>query len=96
VQAENQLLKVELAELEAELSTHRDNLTHAKHDRDSLRSENLRLRGEAGLIGEVSPPLRSANPPLRPAAPPAPPVPERLRTPRGAPRANRALRRPLL
>ena len=51
VQAENQLLKVELAELEAELSTHRDNLTHAKHDRDSLRSENLRLRGEAGLIG---------------------------------------------
>jgi hypothetical protein len=55
VQAENQLLKVELAELEAELSTHRDNLTHAKHDRDSLRSENLRLRGEAGLIGELSP-----------------------------------------
>lgn len=51
VQAENQLLKVELAELEAELSTHRDALTKAKHDRDSLRSENLRLRGEAGLIG---------------------------------------------
>ena len=51
VQAENQLLKVELAELEAELSTHRDALTRAKHDRDSLRSENLRLRGEAGLIG---------------------------------------------
>lgn len=33
VQAENQLLKVELAELEAELSTHRDALTKAKHDR---------------------------------------------------------------
>lgn len=51
VQAENQLLKVELAELEAELSTHRDALTRAKHDRDALRAENLRLRGEAGLIG---------------------------------------------
>ena len=45
VQAENQLLKVELAELEAELSTHRDALTRAKHDRDAIRSENLRLRG---------------------------------------------------
>ena len=51
VQAENQLLKVELAEMEAELSRHRDSLTRAKHDRDSLRNENLRLRGEAGLIG---------------------------------------------
>jgi len=51
VQAENQLLKVELAELEADLSTHRDALTKAKHDRDNLRSENQKLRGEAGLIG---------------------------------------------
>merc|ERR1712216_797120 len=46
-----ELLKLELAEMEAELSRHRDSLTRAKHDRDSLRNENLRLRGEAGLIG---------------------------------------------
>jgi len=69
VQAENQLLKVELAQLEAELSTHRDALTRAKHDRDSLRSENLRLRGEAGLIGTFPPacpfvPLLFPSPPL--------------------------------
>jgi len=69
VQAENQLLKVELAQLESELSTHRDALTRAKHDRDSLRSENLRLRGEAGLIGTCPPacpfvPLLFPSPPL--------------------------------
>jgi FtsZ-binding cell division protein ZapB len=69
VQAENQLLKVELAELEAELSTHRDALTRAKHDRDALRSENLRLRGEAGLIGAAA---VASPPPLPLAAPPRP------------------------
>jgi DNA repair exonuclease SbcCD ATPase subunit len=51
VQGENQLLKVELAELEAALSQHRDALTRVKHERDALRSDNLALRGEAGLIG---------------------------------------------
>jgi len=51
VQGENQLLKVELAELEAALSHHRDALTKAKHERDALRTDNLGLRGEAGLIG---------------------------------------------
>ena len=28
-----------------------ENVCSTKHDRDSLRNENLRLRGEAGLIG---------------------------------------------
>merc|ERR1712072_521999 len=51
VQGESQVLKVQLAELDAELAGQRDKLSRAKHERDTLRTENVKLRGQCGLIG---------------------------------------------
>ena len=50
VQAENQLLKHDLADLEVELTNKRDVLTQIKHDRDTLRAENASRRQQRGLV----------------------------------------------
>merc|ERR1712072_1020542 len=44
VQAENQVLKHDLADLEIELTNKRDVLTRIKHERDALRAENTGRR----------------------------------------------------
>jgi len=50
VQAENQVLKHDLADLEIELTNKRDILTQIKHERDSLRAENVSRRQQRGLV----------------------------------------------
>ena len=50
VQAENQLLKHDLADLEVELTNKRDVLTQIKHERDTLRAENASRRQQRGLV----------------------------------------------
>ena len=50
VQAENQVLKHDLADLETELTNKRDVLTQIKHERDSLRAENLARKQQRGLV----------------------------------------------
>ena len=50
VQAENQVLKHDLADLEIELTNKRDVLTQTKHERDSLRAENTARRQQRGLV----------------------------------------------
>jgi len=50
VQAENQVLKHDLADLEIELTNKRDSLTQIKHERDSLRAENVSRRQQRGLV----------------------------------------------
>lgn len=50
VQAENQVLKRDLADLEVELTNKRDILTQIKHERDSLRAENVSRRQQRGLV----------------------------------------------
>ena len=37
---------MQLAELDAELAGQRDKLSRAKHERDTLRTENVKLRGQ--------------------------------------------------
>lgn len=51
VQAENQILKSQLSDLENELTEHRDLLTKAKQERDRLRYANLKLKENSGLLG---------------------------------------------
>lgn len=43
--------QTDLQELENVLSTKRDALTHVKHERDIIRSENARLKQQSGLLG---------------------------------------------
>ena len=50
VQAENQLLKHDLADLEIDLTSKRDVLTQTKHERDSLRGTNSSARQQRGLV----------------------------------------------
>jgi len=50
VQAENQVLKHELSDLEVELISKRDVLTQIKHERDALRGENAARRQQRGLV----------------------------------------------
>jgi len=50
VQAENQVLKHELSDLEVELTSKRDVLTQIKHERDALRAENAARRQQRGLV----------------------------------------------
>merc|ERR1712072_315284 len=50
VQAENQVLKHDLADLEIELTNKRDILTQIKHERDALRAENTGRRQQRGLV----------------------------------------------
>ena len=50
VQAENQVLKHDLADLEIELTNKRDVLTQTKHERDSLRASNTSRKAERGLV----------------------------------------------
>jgi len=50
VQAENQVLKHELSDLEVELTSKRDVLTQIKHERDALRGENAARRQQRGLV----------------------------------------------
>jgi len=50
VQAENQVLKHDLADLEIELTNKRDVLTQTKHERDALRSDNTARRQQRGLV----------------------------------------------
>jgi len=51
VAAENKVKQSELQDLEGNLSSKRDTLTKVKHDRDSIRSENARLKQQSGLLG---------------------------------------------
>jgi len=50
VQAENQVLKHDLADLEIELTNKRDVLTQTKHERDALRAGNTAARQQRGLV----------------------------------------------
>ena len=50
VQAENQLLNHDLADLEIDLTSKRDVLTQTKHERDSLRGTNSSARQQRGLV----------------------------------------------
>ena len=50
VQAENQVLKHDLADLEIDLTSKRDVLTQTKHERDSLRGTNSSARQQRGLV----------------------------------------------
>mmetsp|Transcript_53665 Transcript_53665/g.117027 ORF Transcript_53665/g.117027 Transcript_53665/m.117027 type:complete len:543 (-) Transcript_53665:426-2054(-) len=50
VQAENQILKHNLADLEIELTSKRDILTQAKHERDALRADNTERKQHRGLV----------------------------------------------
>jgi len=50
VQAENQVLKHDLADLEIELTNKRDVLTQTKHERDALRAGNTASRQQRGLV----------------------------------------------
>nr|XP_033805778.1 coiled-coil domain-containing protein 96 [Geotrypetes seraphini] len=51
VQAENQVKKERLAEVEAAVAFRRDILTKTKQARDSLRISNVKLRQKCGLLG---------------------------------------------
>jgi hypothetical protein len=53
VQQENQALKKELAEIELEVTEHRDTITRAKAEREKLKGENSRLKDSMPLIGNV-------------------------------------------
>ena len=50
MQAENQVRKHELSDFEVELTSKRDVLTQAKHERDALRGENAARRQQRGLV----------------------------------------------
>merc|ERR1712072_611526 len=50
VQAENQVLKHDLADLEIELTNKRDVLTQFKRERDGLRAGNTAARQQRGLV----------------------------------------------
>eukprot|EP01028_Stygiella_incarcerata_P007165 TRINITY_DN293_c0_g5_i1.p1 TRINITY_DN293_c0_g5~~TRINITY_DN293_c0_g5_i1.p1 ORF type:complete len:464 (-),score=144.34 TRINITY_DN293_c0_g5_i1:1131-2522(-) len=53
VQQENQALKKELAEIELEVTEHRDTITRAKAEREKLKGENSHLKDSMPLIGNV-------------------------------------------
>ncbi|KAJ3080006.1 Coiled-coil domain-containing protein 96 [Quaeritorhiza haematococci] len=53
VQTENVDLQTQLHSLDTEVSTQRDSLPAAKQERDRLRAENLKLRQQNGLLGNV-------------------------------------------
>ncbi|XP_052264484.1 coiled-coil domain-containing protein 96-like isoform X2 [Dreissena polymorpha] len=54
VQAENQIQKRNLREVEAEVGQKRDILSRTKQARDALRIDNQRLRQNCGLLGNES------------------------------------------
>jgi hypothetical protein len=49
-QAQNELLKSELATLDGELTAERDQLAKAKREREKCRTENSKLQGEQGFV----------------------------------------------
>jgi cell division protein FtsB len=50
VQADNQVLKHELADLDVELAGRRDVLTQLKHERDVLRADNHERKQSRGVV----------------------------------------------
>lgn len=50
VQADNQVLKHELADLDVELTGKRDALTQLKHERDVLRADNHERKQSRGVV----------------------------------------------
>mmetsp|Transcript_38834 Transcript_38834/g.101567 ORF Transcript_38834/g.101567 Transcript_38834/m.101567 type:complete len:110 (-) Transcript_38834:426-755(-) len=50
IQQENQKLKMDLAQLDHELASERDQVARTKHERDEFRSQNAKLRQQTGII----------------------------------------------
>lgn len=61
MQAENQVLKHELSDLDVELTAKRDALTQIKHERDALRAENATRRQQRGLVRLLRTPSSFTN-----------------------------------
>ena len=49
-QAQNEVLKSQLATLDGELTAERDQLAKAKREREKCRNENSKLQGEQGFV----------------------------------------------
>eukprot|EP00854_Cymbomonas_tetramitiformis_P006841 gene6841-8171_t len=50
VQKENEVLQQALEALEVELADKRDSLQKQKHDRDTLRTDNTRIKAQSGIV----------------------------------------------
>mmetsp|Transcript_23290 Transcript_23290/g.28144 ORF Transcript_23290/g.28144 Transcript_23290/m.28144 type:complete len:462 (+) Transcript_23290:103-1488(+) len=50
VQKENEVLQYELESLDVDLAERRDALQRQKHDRDVLRSDNMRIKAQSGIV----------------------------------------------
>ena len=61
VNKEVSVAQTSLGGLEQEVGQHRDLLTQLKHERDTLRMENSRLKQQSGLMYSVRPPPRTSH-----------------------------------